>query len=184
KDVELWVVLQDMKKAFDLVSLTVGLTELVKMVDGIEQEEVLFLLLWHIFYDPLLVRIQEAKELRYYVSMSEPKLKSRDYIQKKEIKMAIVAYTDDTIWVAPNKQVIKKMLSIANEFFYINNIQINVKKSNLIVFNPKTKVEERSITFGSDSILDEKLYNIMRLLGVWLNSRLNERQLFLKAKRI
>ncbi|CAG8783201.1 22153_t:CDS:2, partial [Gigaspora margarita] len=44
-----------------------------------------------------------------------------------------------------------KTLSIANEFFYINDIQINVKKSNLIVFNPKTKVKERSITFGNCS---------------------------------
>ncbi|CAG8842819.1 30805_t:CDS:1, partial [Gigaspora margarita] len=57
------------------------------------------------------------------------------------------AYADNTTWVAPNKQVIEKTLSIANEFFYINDIQINIKKSNLIVFNPKTKVEERSITF-------------------------------------
>ncbi|CAG8797372.1 1252_t:CDS:2, partial [Gigaspora margarita] len=79
--------------------------------------------------------------------------------------MAVVAYADDTTWVVPNKQVIEKTLSIANEFFYINNIQINVKKSNLIVFNPKTKVEERSITFGSDSISDKKPHNITRLLG-------------------
>ncbi|CAG8844428.1 19349_t:CDS:1, partial [Gigaspora margarita] len=84
------------------------------MVDRIEQEEVLFLLLWHIFYDPLLVRVQEAKELSYYVSTSKSKLRPRDYIQKKEIKVAVVAYTDDTTWVAPNKQVIEKMLSIAN----------------------------------------------------------------------
>src|SRR5260364_234590 len=104
----------------------------------------------------------------------ESKLRPRDYIRKKKIKVAIVAYADDTIWVAPNKQVMGKTLSIANEFFYINDIQINVKKSNLIVFNSKTKVEERSIIFGSDSILDEKPHNIMRLLGVWLNSKLNE----------
>src|SRR5260363_91223 len=138
------------------------------MIDEIEQGEVLFSLLWRIFYDPLLVRIQEAKELGYYVSKSEPKLRSRDYIRKKEIKIAVVAYADNTTWVAPNKQIMEKMLSIANEFFYINDIQINVKKSNLIVFNPKTKVEERNITFGSDSISDEKSQNITRLLGVWL----------------
>src|SRR5260363_223970 len=86
--------------------------------------------------------------------------------------------------MAPKKQVMEKTLSIVNKFFHINDIQINVKKSNLIVFNPKTKVEERSFIFGSNSISDEKLHNITRLLGVWLNSRLNERQLFLKAKRI
>ncbi|CAG8853509.1 10670_t:CDS:2, partial [Gigaspora margarita] len=71
--------------------------------------------------------VQEAKELGYYISTSEPKLRPGDYIQKKEIK-------------------------------------INVKKSNLIVFNPKTKMKERNITFGSDSILDEKPHSITRLL--------------------
>ncbi|CAG8766332.1 30027_t:CDS:2 [Gigaspora margarita] len=44
--------------------------------------------------------------------------------------------------------------------------------------------EERNITFGSDFISDEKSHNITRLLGVWLNSRLNEKQLFIKAKGI
>ncbi|CAG8845567.1 34981_t:CDS:1, partial [Gigaspora margarita] len=61
---------------------------------------------------------------------------------------------------------------------------INVKKSNLIVFNPKTKMKERNITFGSDSISDEKPHSITRLLGIWLNSRLYKKQLFLKAKGI
>ncbi|CAG8843441.1 20367_t:CDS:2, partial [Gigaspora margarita] len=149
-----------------------GFTELVKIVDRIEQGEVLSSLIWCIFYGPLLVRVQEAKELGYYIGTSESKLRPGDYIQKKEIKLA------------PNKQVIEKMLSIANEFFQINDIQNNVKKSNLIVFNPKTKIEEKNITFGSNSISDEKPYSIMRLLGIWLNSRLNEKQLFLKAKRI
>ena len=62
--------------------------------------------------------------------------------------------------------------------------KLNIKKSKLIVFNLKTKVEERNITFGSDSISDEKPQNITRMLGVWLNSRLKERQLFIKAKEI
>jgi len=127
-----------------------GLTEPVEMVDGIEQGEVLSPLLWRIFYDPLLVRVQESAELGYYISASEPRLGPRDHIQKKEIKVAVVAYADDTTWLAPNKQVMEKTLSIANEFFQINDIQINVKKSNLIVFNPKTKAEERIITFGGN----------------------------------
>ena len=146
------------------------------MIDGIEQGEVLSPLLWRIFYDPLLVRVQEAKELGYYISASKPELRPREFVQRKEVKVAVVAYADDTTWVAPNRQAMEKTLSIANEFFHINDIQINVKKSKLIVFNPKTKVEERNITFGSDSISDENQQNITRMLGVWLNSRLKERQ--------
>ncbi|CAG8807526.1 499_t:CDS:2 [Gigaspora margarita] len=113
---------------------------------------------WYIVIGSLKVKmapgilVQEAKELHYYISILEPKLRPENYIQKKEIKVAVVAYADVTTWLVPNKQVIEKMLSIANEFFHINDIQINVKKSNLIVFNPKTKMEEINITFGSNSI--------------------------------
>ncbi|CAG8853541.1 11149_t:CDS:1, partial [Gigaspora margarita] len=61
-------------------------TKLVEMVDGIKQEKVLSSMLWRIFYDPLLVRVQEAKELGYYISTSELMLRPGDYIQEKEIK--------------------------------------------------------------------------------------------------
>ncbi|CAG8828085.1 38349_t:CDS:2, partial [Gigaspora margarita] len=57
---------------------------------------------------------------------------------------------------------------------------VNTNRKGLL----QKEVEVRNITFGNDFISDEKLHNIMRLLGVWLNSRLNERQLFLKAKGI
>ena len=100
---ELWLVLQDMKKAFDSVSLEAlkramkriklpevttnlilnlfqgrqsciimhwGHTEAFEINDGIEQEEVLSLLVWRIFYDPLLERIQGDASLDYTIAVS------------------------------------------------------------------------------------------------------------------
>ncbi|CAG8715534.1 24793_t:CDS:2, partial [Gigaspora margarita] len=46
------------------------------------------------------------------------------------------------------------------------------------------KMKERNIIFGSNFISDKKPYSITRLLDIWLNSRLNKKQLFLKAKKI
>ena len=101
---ELWVTFQDMKKAFDSVSMVslkkalerikiptiindiimelyedrqlsviteYGNTEFIKAGDGIDQGEVLSPLIWRIFYDPLLCRIQEAN-LGY--TMQNPEL--------------------------------------------------------------------------------------------------------------
>ena len=95
---ELWLVLQDMKKAFDSVSLValdlvlkrlklpktaitfilnlyenrqskiitdLGTTLAFEIKDGIEQEEVISPLVWRIFYDPLLERIQNNPNLGY-----------------------------------------------------------------------------------------------------------------------
>src|SRR3954447_21471374 len=40
--------------------------------DGIDQGETISLLLWRIFYDPLLCRIQENKDLEYTTSLKWP----------------------------------------------------------------------------------------------------------------
>ena len=100
KNKELWILLQDMKKAFDSVSLeslelalqrvkipkktieyilnlfhkrqlriitAYGLTEEIVAGDGIDQGEVISPLIWRIFYDPLLEKIQEEERLSYTV---------------------------------------------------------------------------------------------------------------------
>ncbi|CAG8568209.1 24745_t:CDS:2, partial [Gigaspora margarita] len=55
-----------------------------------------------------------------------------------EIKVVVAAYVDDTTWIVPNKQTMERILSLVSKFFHINDIQINIKKSSFIVFNPKT----------------------------------------------
>jgi hypothetical protein len=112
---ELWLVLQDMKKAFDSVSLTAlkaameriklpeitikiilnlfqgrqsriithwGHTEAFVINDGIEQGEVLSPLVWRIFYDLLLERIQKDPNLGYTIEVSNPYNNSLNYSTK------------------------------------------------------------------------------------------------------
>ena len=217
KEAELWIVLQDMKKAFDSVSLkmlkktlerikipaklidlvlllfenrrsqiitAVGLTDPIELKDGIEQGEVLSPLLWRIFYDPLLTRVQEDKELGYCIGALNPDSIQEETERKEEVRVSVVAYADDTTWIAASRQAMEKTLAIANEFFELNDIQINSKKSNLLIFNPKSRLEKRSIFFGNEEIIEEKPYSITRMLGVWLNCRMNERLVFSKARGI
>ncbi|GBC23530.2 RNA-directed DNA polymerase from mobile element jockey-like [Rhizophagus irregularis DAOM 181602=DAOM 197198] len=115
---ELWVLTQDMKKAFDSVgSLRVatayGLSDGFTGYDGIDQGDALSPLLWRIFYDPLLVRIQQTKDSIYEMKVNWPN-----------------DINDPKTWT------MQKIVDIANEFYLINDIDINTKKSEMIIINP------------------------------------------------
>ena len=128
---EIWILFQDIKKAFDSVSLesleialrrlkipekiikyiinlsherqlkiitAYGLTEEIKAGDGIDQGEVISPLLWRIFYDPLLDRIQNKTELGYTISYKTTS--ESQFALQREYRQAAIAYADDITWIA------------------------------------------------------------------------------------
>jgi len=78
-----------------------GLTEEITAEDSIDQGEVIFLLIWQLFYDSLLERIQEDKSLGYIVEQETLKNTDINYITKH--RQAAIAYADDTTWIASSK---------------------------------------------------------------------------------
>src|ERR1043165_5669702 len=128
---ELWLLFQDMAKAFDSVSIT-GLNKALQRIktpdsfialmtnifqdrklsiithygpsepftagDGIDQGEVMSPLLWRIFYEPLLMAVQEDTRHGYIMKIpSKVRLLSSKDQQKR---IACLAYVDDTVWIA------------------------------------------------------------------------------------
>src|SRR5260364_56521 len=133
KKKELWILLQDMQKAFDSVSLVMlerallclklpvtsinfildlfgerqikiitalGLSTGFKAIDGIDQGEVISPLVWRIFYDLLLFYVQSETDLGYDLSLAKYEVYPNNYLTR----CVAIAYTDDTTWVASNKQ--------------------------------------------------------------------------------
>ena len=60
----------------------------------------------------------------------------------EKIKISGLAFADDTTWVANSQQDLQRIIDRAQEFYKLNDIEINPKKSELIAINQK-KVQEK-----------------------------------------
>ena len=90
--------------------------------DGIEQGEVLSPLVWRIFYDPLLEKIQEDASLGYTIAVSLPYNNNLNYAKTVKCRQAVVAFADDTTWIASSKEQMERTIQIAEDFFELNDI--------------------------------------------------------------
>ena len=68
------------------------------------------------------------------------------------VSVSSLAYVDDTVWVACSKSCARHMLSLAMEFFQLNDIAINVKKTVLMVVNPTNDPTVDPLQFGSPAL--------------------------------
>ena len=73
---------------------------------------------------------------------------------------------------------------ITEDFFKLNDIQINGKKSKLIIVNPSITKEDRKINLGNEWVQAEGKSKTTRFLGIWLSNKLCESQTKTRAKEL
>ena len=103
-----------------------GLTEAITAGDRIEQGEVISPLIWRIFYDPLLTKVKKNTLLSYELEVSQQENLEEKREKMKKVRQAVVAFADNTTWIASSKEQLEEIIKIAEDFFKINNIQINL----------------------------------------------------------
>ncbi|KAG9295697.1 hypothetical protein G9A89_001714 [Geosiphon pyriformis] len=159
KSRELWMVLQDMWKAYDSV------------LDRLDQNEVFSPLLWRIFYDPLLCEIKSQEHLCGYRIDLRFVAKSGRVESQAEITSFFTAgaFVDDTIWVGSSQAATQCILDVASEFFVLNNISINTEKTVTILFNQKVK--DIFLTISDTPIAVAKKGESHHYLGIFLSMK-------------
>ena len=148
-----------------------GLTDTYKVEDGLDQGRVESTLHWRIFYDPLLCEIQQLQQHGYESTVSW----KADLMEKKELRekctISVAAYVDDTSWIARGKQQMQNFLNTAMEFFNINDVEINPKKTKVIAINASSQNRNTPLLFGSPTTelqVAQKEEGV-RVLGVWFS---------------
>src|SRR5260364_329095 len=87
------------KSRYMRVITSYGLMKEFIAEDRIDQGEVISPLVWHIFYDPLLERVQRDKDLGFIVKVSN--LNANGIVESSSsIRQEVLAYADDTTWIA------------------------------------------------------------------------------------
>ncbi|KAG9306676.1 hypothetical protein G9A89_004223 [Geosiphon pyriformis] len=124
KSHELWLVLQDMQKTYDLIMTDFGLTDGYRVHNGLDQEKVFSPLLWHIFYDSFLCKVKRQADgcgyrLNFYFISECGHAESQAGLS--------FFFTTGAFHI----------LNIASKFFDINDISINNDKTVAISINCK-----------------------------------------------
>ena len=85
-------------------------------------------LLWRIYYDPLITQIAKTyKGYNLEVSWTtDLKTKKTNQLQTST---SVLAFMDDTLWIASSKNELEQILELASSFFKMANLKINLLKS-------------------------------------------------------
>ncbi|KAG9294854.1 hypothetical protein G9A89_008546 [Geosiphon pyriformis] len=187
KNRKLWLVLQNMHKAYNSTSLhcikmcsqfigffggihencinrvmtDFGFSDDYIVHNSLDQSEVFSSLLWQIFYDPFLCKVKKHEHLYGYRIDTKfvAEMSHVETIGERTSFLAVGVFVDDTIWVGSCQASTQAILDIANGFFVVNNISINNDKTVAISINQG--VITASLSINSES---------HRYLGIFLST--------------
>ncbi|KAG9297346.1 hypothetical protein G9A89_004008 [Geosiphon pyriformis] len=196
KDCKLWLVLQDMCKAYDSVGWPYLETSLcyIKMCSkfikffgnihnshfnrvmtdfGLSDEyegKVFSSLLWRIFYDPLLCEVVRQDHLcGYWINLNFVSKTGRIETSRDMTSFFMAgAFVDDTIWVRNGQASTQHIFNVASEFFFINDININNEKMVAIPINKRVGVPVLSINGQAITVANPSVSH--RYLSIFLST--------------
>lgn len=155
-----------------------GKTESYDLLIEIDQGEVISPLLWTIYFDPLLTELSSSAISPYIWSSGIP-ADILDINNNKNVIIPIsqLTYMDDSTLIASSLMGLEQLLSVARDFYFLNNITANFLKYELV----SSSVGNTQITFYLSSEIPDhlsplsfslqalRLSTSFHFLGVWFN---------------
>ena len=105
-------------------------------------------ILWNIFYDALLVELQELK----------------GYTFTKSIKISALAYADDIHPITENQIELQTMIDLINNFIIKHSMKLNAHKSKIISNNT---IVDHTYHIGEQRVKKMLPSELVRILGVY-----------------
>ncbi|GBC08208.1 hypothetical protein RclHR1_07970010 [Rhizophagus clarus] len=160
-----------------------NLTSPFSMKQGIHQGEIISPLLWILYYNPLFLYINQQSNLYFHCSFNRiHHVLHPESDTPQHFCSTVTAYLDDTSWITNDLDQLNKKLNIANSFYKMADIQVNLDKYKIITNVPKInsitlEVDDQSITLPI-----MKKTQSERLLGVQINGYNNQAPVIKKLK--
>ncbi|GBC53483.2 hypothetical protein GLOIN_2v1869978 [Rhizophagus irregularis DAOM 181602=DAOM 197198] len=123
------------------------------------------------------LRIQQTKDRRYEMKVTWPNdINDPTTWIHYRLQVPVCAYMDDTVFLESSKSRMQKIVDIVNDFYLINDTDINVKKSEMIIINPSVKRHDQIIKLGHDRSIVQTTNNEIRYLGIWFSNKPSRRR--------
>src|SRR6266511_2157315 len=156
-----------------------GTTNSYNLLVGIDQGEVISPLLWCIYYDPLLTKLQHMAEqglVGYQMSHTwNHDLTNLSTPKHESCTIPLTAFMDDSHWINDSTPKLQTKLTITTSYNTLNSIQTNNDKAVLLSTKAAKRTENCepiTLTVGSEiiNITPLPLNDSTRILGVWLTA--------------
>ncbi|GBB90362.1 hypothetical protein RclHR1_01730010 [Rhizophagus clarus] len=160
-----------------------NLTSPFSMKQGIHQGEIISPLLWILYYNPLFLYINQQSDLYFNCSFNRIRhVLHPESDTPQHFHSTVTAYLDDTSWITNDLDQLNKKLNIANSFYKMADIQVNLDKYKIITNVPKINsitlvVDDQPITLPITKKTQSE-----RLLGVQINGYNNQAPVIKKLK--
>ncbi|EXX58571.1 hypothetical protein RirG_196760 [Rhizophagus irregularis DAOM 197198w] len=159
-----------------------------KVLQGIDQGEVISPLLWNIYYDPLFSHINKLSNLAYKCDTKKIKNIYQKHLDiTHSYELSLVGYLDDTTWFSPSLEKLELKLDIAHSFYDMAKIKVNIDKYKILT-NQKLTDNIRNIQLTINGRQTEveivPKYKGTRILGLYINPLDRHHQTLIKARSI
>ncbi|GES74374.1 ribonuclease H-like domain-containing protein [Rhizophagus clarus] len=160
-----------------------NLTTPFSMNQEIHQGEIISSLLWILYYNPLFLYINQQSNLYFQCSFNRIRhVLHPESDTPQQFRSTVTAYLDDTSWITNDLDQLNQKLNIANSFYKMADIQVNLDKYKIIT--NVSKINSITLTVDDQSIIlpVTKKTQSERLLGVQINGYNNQAPVIKKLK--